>query len=164
MKAVARAASRPEGLTGSLIFACCDASNLAVQQPGLLRFRRAGERAAFCGLRQQCCRLRCGNTRTAGELYWGRAVTFPRCQDRRSATLRRNYADELVNTNRALATRTYLTLFNVSKILPFIRRAISVAGRGFWHSDNGLSQKLESGNISNRLRAAAPRQVSGSFT
>jgi hypothetical protein len=33
MKAVARAASRRGGLTGSLIFACCDAINLAVQQP-----------------------------------------------------------------------------------------------------------------------------------
>src|SRR5260370_41295735 len=50
-----------------------------------------------------------------------------------------------------------------SKILPLIRRAISEAGSGFWHSDSGLSQKLELGNISNRLRAAAPRQVSGSF-
>jgi hypothetical protein len=33
MKAVARAASKAGGLTGSLIFACCDAINLAVQQP-----------------------------------------------------------------------------------------------------------------------------------
>jgi len=62
------------------------------------------------------------------------------------------------------ACDSYLALFNVSKILPFIRRAISEAGSGFWHSDSGLSQKLELGNISNRLRAAAPRQVSGSFT
>jgi hypothetical protein len=62
------------------------------------------------------------------------------------------------------ACDSYLALFNVSKILPFIRRAISEAGSGFWHSDSGLSQKLEFGNISNRLRAAAPRQVSGSFT
>src|SRR5882672_9637055 len=59
---------------------------------------------------------------------------------------------------------SYLVFFNVSKILPFISSAISVAGSGFWHSDNGLSQKLELGNISNRLRAAAPRHVSGSFT
>lgn len=59
---------------------------------------------------------------------------------------------------------SYLVFFSASKILPFIRRAISVAGSGFWHSDRGLSQKLESGNISNRLRATAPRQVSGSFT
>jgi hypothetical protein len=62
------------------------------------------------------------------------------------------------------ARDSYLALFNVSKILPFIRRAISEAGSGFWHSDSGLSQKLELGNISNRFRAAAPRQVSGSFT
>src|ERR1700720_20579 len=62
------------------------------------------------------------------------------------------------------ARHSYLALFNVSKILPFIRSAISAAGSGFWHSDSGLSQKLELGNISNRLRAAAPRQVSGSFT
>jgi len=59
---------------------------------------------------------------------------------------------------------SYLVFFNVSKILPFISSAISAAGSGFWHSDNGLSQKLELGNISNRLRAAAPRHVSGSFT
>jgi hypothetical protein len=59
---------------------------------------------------------------------------------------------------------SYLGPFNVSKILPFIRRAISDAGSGFWHSDSGLSQKFELGNISNRLRAAAPRQVSGSLT
>ena len=58
----------------------------------------------------------------------------------------------------------YFARFKSSKILPFIKRAISVAGSGFWHSDNGLSQKFESGNSSNRLRAAAPRQVSGSFT
>src|ERR1700733_15184042 len=32
MKVVARAASQPGGLTGSLIIACCDAINLAVQQ------------------------------------------------------------------------------------------------------------------------------------
>ena len=32
MKAVARAASQAGGLTGSLIFACCGAINLAVQQ------------------------------------------------------------------------------------------------------------------------------------
>src|ERR1700687_292282 len=62
------------------------------------------------------------------------------------------------------ARDSYLALFNVSKILPFIRRAISAAGSGFWHSDSGLSQKLELGNISNRLRAGAPRQGSGSFT
>jgi PAS domain-containing protein len=62
------------------------------------------------------------------------------------------------------ARDSYFALFNTSKILPFIRSAISAAGSGFWHSDSGLSQKLESGNISNRLRAAAPRQVSGSFT
>jgi hypothetical protein len=64
----------------------------------------------------------------------------------------------------SFADKTGPQLFNVSKILPFIRRAISVAGSGFWHSDSGLSQKLELGNISNRLRAAAPRQVSGSLT
>jgi hypothetical protein len=129
MKAVARAASKAGGLTGSLIFACCDAINLAVQQPRLLRFSQR----------------------------WRAHRVL------RSATLLRNYTDKLANMNRA-GTRSYFTLFNVSKILPFIRRAISAAGRGFWHSDNGLSQKLELGNISNRLRAAAPRQVSGSFT
>ncbi len=68
----------------------------------------------------------------------------------------------LIPTIDSAARDSYLALFSVSKILPFIRRAISVAGRGFWHSDKGLSQKLESGNISKRLRAAAPRQVSGS--
>ena len=51
-----------------------------------------------------------------------------------------------------------------SNILPFINRATSSAGNGFWHSDSGLNQKFESGNMPNRLRATAPRQVSGSFT
>ena len=58
----------------------------------------------------------------------------------------------------------HLVRCSTSKISPFINSAISVAGSGFWHSDNGLSQKFEPGNISNRLRAAAPRQVSGSLT
>ena len=69
-----------------------------------------------------------------------------------------------IPTSMARSTTSYFALFSVSKILPFIRRAISVAGNGFWHSDSGLSQKFEFGKISNRLRAAAPRQVSGSFT
>ena len=79
---------------------------------------------------------------------------------RASASARRFLARTASSAGRDF----YLGLFNVSKILPFIRRAISEAGSGFWHSDSGLSQKLELGNISNRLRAAAPRQVSGSFT
>jgi hypothetical protein len=74
------------------------------------------------------------------------------------------YTREVNPSIDSTARDSYLALFGVSKILPFIRRAISVAGSGFWHSDSGLSQKFELGNISNRSRAAAPRQVSGSFT
>jgi hypothetical protein len=60
--------------------------------------------------------------------------------------------------------KPHLAFLATSKIMPFIRRAISEAGSGFWHSDSGLSQKFELGNISNKLCAAAPRQVSGSLT
>ena len=49
------------------------------------------------------------------------------------------------------------------KIRPSRSIPTSSAGIGFWHSDNGLSQKFEPGSISNRLRPLAPRQVSDSF-
>ena len=58
----------------------------------------------------------------------------------------------------------HLAIFSVSKILPLSSSATSDAGSGFWHSDSGFSQKFEFGNIWNRLRATAPRQVSGSLT
>ena len=58
----------------------------------------------------------------------------------------------------------YFFVLRVSKILPFSKSATSEAGIGFWHSDNGLNQKLDSGNISKILRETAPKQTSCSFT
>jgi hypothetical protein len=51
----------------------------------------------------------------------------------------------------------------ISKTFPLFNSSISLAGSGFWYSLSGLSQKLDPGNKSNRLRATAPRQVSGSL-
>lgn len=58
----------------------------------------------------------------------------------------------------------YFAALSVSKILPFSKSATSEAGIGFWHSDKGLNQKFDSGNISKILRETAPKHTSFSFT